>query len=172
MPEKRQVDLIRAFERSNLVGWKLVLVGEICEEENYSREIISYSKKNKTIVLTNFQSGLSLQELYSNAGLFVLPSSHEGLPIALLEALSYGIKAIASDIPANVEIGLPANRYFPLGDTKILADTLKREANLDYTDEERKAVREWVGMRYNWDNVAEQTLKVYKQVFFDSHAQS
>lgn len=167
VPEKRQVDLIRAFERSNLSEWKLVLVGSICKEEKYSKEIISYSQKNKNIVLTDFQTGSLLQELYSNAGLFVLPSSHEGLPIALLEALSYGLKAFASDIPANLEIGLSPERYFPLGDSNRLADLLKQEAGLEYTDAERDAVREWVKLRYDWDTIAEQTLKIYNQVLSD-----
>lgn len=164
VPEKRQVDLIRAFERSKLANWKLVLVGTICEEEKYSKEIISYSKNNKNIVLTDFQTGSSLQELYSNAGLFVLPSSHEGLPIALLEALSYGLKAFASDIPANIEIGLSPESYFALGDINQLAELLNKESSLEYTDEERNEVREWVKIRYNWDNIAEQTLTIYKQV--------
>ena len=71
--------------------------------------------------MTGVQTGLALQELYAYAGAFVLPSSHEGLPIALMEALSYGIPTIASDIPANLEIDLDRRCYFRMGDVEALA---------------------------------------------------
>ncbi len=67
-----------------------------------------------------FQTGETLRQLYAHAGLFVLPSSHEGLPIVLLEALSYGLQVLVSDIPSNLEVvGDPAH-VFHVGDCEEL----------------------------------------------------
>jgi glycosyltransferase involved in cell wall biosynthesis len=115
-------------------------------------------------VLTGFQKGRALDELYANAGLFVLPSSHEGLPIALLEALSFGLPVIASDIPANVEVGLPEESYFPVGDVAELAARLRKCVSPDPREaqpERVKRLRNWVSERYDWDAITRDTLDVY-----------
>ncbi|MCL4724839.1 MAG: glycosyltransferase, partial [Rhodocyclaceae bacterium] len=91
------------------------------------------------------------------------PSSHEGLPIALLEALSYGLPVLASDIPANVEVGLPAEQYFPLGDVAALARGMQALAALPLVAEAVRARREWVAGKYDWRRIAEQTLAVYRE---------
>lgn len=163
VPEKRQLDLIHAFIKTALPGWKLALVGKLNHEEPYTRELISAAKDSNDIILTDFQTGLSLSELYAHAGIFVLPSSHEGLPIALLEALSYGIRVIASDIPANKEIGLPSDQYFSLGDTGQLSDTLQHFSQQKLEADEREQLRDWIAKHYNWNDIAKQTLSVYQQ---------
>ena len=66
-----------------------------------------------------------LAELYSNAYVYCLPSDLEGMPLSLLEAMSYGARVVVSDIPANLEVGLPAEDYFPVGDVDALAEKLK-----------------------------------------------
>jgi glycosyltransferase involved in cell wall biosynthesis len=163
VPEKRHLDLINAFNEANLQGWKLVLVGDSDHPDEYSRNIITISKKLPNVVITGFQSGLPLAELYANAGVFVLPSSHEGLPIAMLEALSYNLPVLASDIPANLEVGLPDKLYFPLGDIPALAEALCRMAD-EATDPRQHLVpQSWVKERYNWPRIASRTLEVYKQ---------
>lgn len=163
VPEKRQIDLVDAFERAHLPAWKLVLVGQIQTDERYSQQVSERVKRSSNIVLAGFRSGVELQELYTHAGLFVLPSSHEGLPIALLEALSYGLRALASDIPANLEIGLNPSQYFPLGNIDALANALQRHAAAACTETERSRTREWVTSRYNWCDIAHATLEVYKR---------
>ena len=75
--------------------------------------------------LTGYQTGLPLHELYSHAGLFVLPSAAEGHPIALLEAAVYEVPLLASAIPANLALPLPRDRYFPVGDTRRSRTQLK-----------------------------------------------
>ena len=87
--------------------------------------------------------GESLKELYSHAGLFVLPSSHEGLPITLLEAMSYNIDTLVSDIPANLAVGLSKEHY------KIYQNNYPVYYDL-------KA--------YNWDHIAQQTFNVYNNL--------
>src|SRR5260221_4349777 len=98
--EKRHLDLIEAFRRADLDDWKLVIVGAADHADAYAREVVSVAERTERVVTTGFQSGVALHGLYANAGLFVLPSSHEGLPIAILEALSFGVPVVASDIPA------------------------------------------------------------------------
>lgn len=160
VPEKRHLDLIAAFKRANLPNWKLVLVGDADHPDAYQREVMKKAAA-AGVIMTGFQCGLALQELYVHAGLFVLPSSHEGLPIVLLEALSYGLPVLASDIPANLEVGLPAEHYFPLGDSEVLADRIRRLSIENMTMITRESSRLWVTQRYDWRDIAKKTLDLY-----------
>ncbi len=162
VPEKRHFDLIEAFRRAALPGWKLAIVGASDHPDAYVQGLLDAAKATPGVVCTGFQSGPALAELFGHAGLFVLPSSHEGLPIALLEALSYGLPVIASDIPANREVGLPPEHYFPLGDVAALAQRLRECAARPLTTGDREARRLWVGERYDWRAIARQTLDVYR----------
>lgn len=121
VPEKRPHDLIRAFTKAALKGWKLAIVGASDHPDAYTQSVLDAIHAMPGVVATGFRAGLALRELYAHAGMFVLPSSHEGMPIAILEALSFGLPVVASDIPANLEIGLPVEHYFPLGDIDALA---------------------------------------------------
>ena len=161
--EKRQLDLIEAFNRLALDEWKLVLVGSLETGDAYIAKVLSAAKNEKNVVLTGFQTGNDLKELYSNAGVFVLPSSHEGLPIALLEALSYGLRSLASDIDANLELELPDQNYFSLGDTSNLAERLLALVNREWKTEHIQAQRAWIAENYNWDTIARQTNAVYQK---------
>lgn len=164
VPEKRHLDLIDAFRAAELPGWTLAIVGAADHPDAYTRQVLEVVAATPGVVCTGFQSGLPLRELYGHAGLFVLPSSHEGLPIALLEALSYGLPVLASDIPANVEVGLPATHHFPLGDVAALAARLRAFAARPLTAEDREARRRWVVERYDWREIARRTLEVYRSV--------
>jgi glycosyltransferase involved in cell wall biosynthesis len=162
VPEKRQLDLIHAFATARPSGWKLVLAGGLGTDA-YSQEVKAAAHEH-SVVTTGFLSGVPLQQIYSHAGAFVLPSSHEGLPIALLEALSYGLPAVCSAIPANLEVGLPQECYFPLGDTAALAARLLSVAQTPDIAAQREARRVWVGQRYDWDHIAQRTLEVYESI--------
>lgn len=162
VPEKRQLDLMEAFASLQSRDWKLVLVGGT-DESAYCREL-QVKAQRCGVVLTGFQTGEVLAQLYSHAGVFVLPSSHEGLPIAMLEALSYGLYVIASDIPANLEVGLDSQNYFPLGDTVALTQRLKSAIDASPTTQVREARQRQVEERYDWRRIAEQTREVYRRV--------
>lgn len=163
-PGKRHLDLMRAFALANLKGWQLVLVGGINPAEQYVKRVIEESESLPGVILTGFQTGKPLCELYSNAGLFVLPSSHEGLPVVLLEALSYGLPTIASNIPANLSIGLPDDHYFPMGDVVALAKKLQQfSAEWKFDGSPHRTVLEIQGI-CDWKTVADKTLSVYSSV--------
>lgn len=178
VPEKGFHDLINAFNHfqtlnskpqpSNfrlLTGnWKLVIVGKADHEDRYSLDLKERAGKNNNIVLTGFLTGVPLQEVYSHAGLFVLPSYYEGLPIVLLEAMSYGLSCIASDIPANKNVGLLEDRFFKAGDVKALAIKIKEFVDKSLIAEEKRRQINMVAERYDWERIAEKTMEVYIKV--------
>jgi glycosyltransferase involved in cell wall biosynthesis len=168
VPEKRHDELIAAFGIAQLEGWKLVLVGASDHPDAYSDKIAALASANPDVITAGFQTGVALRELYAHAGLFVLPSSHEGLPIVLLEALSYGLPVLASDIPANLEIGLAADHYFRMGDIDALAARLNEFAQAPWSADQREKTKRWVADRYDWRSVAEQTLRAYRTALADS----
>jgi len=160
VPEKRQLDLIEAFKKSGLRDWKLVIVGAIDRNDPYCENVVNAAARVPNTVLAGFQSGPALQQLYTNAGVFVLPSSHEGLPIAMLEAIGYCLRIIASDIPAHLEIEDGAIEYFRLGDLNELAERLRVAATLPSSLAQPITARP-VLEQYNWDRIAKQTFDVY-----------
>ena len=164
VPEKRQLDLIAAFNAAQLPGWKLLLVGGAQGSQRYANLVRDRCIANDSIVNTGFLSPPEVQELLSHAGIFALPSSHEGLPIALLEAMVLGTPVLASDIPANREMGLDEACYFPVGDTQRLTARLLDLAVS--TPGERALIGGRLRAacsRFNWDVIAESTLQVMKR---------
>lgn len=156
VPEKRLQDLVDACR--GLEGYKLVLAGDTDFEDDYSRQLKADARKSGA-VLTGFVRGRKLHALLSHAACFVLPSSHEGLPIALLEAMSYGRKVVVSDIPANLEVGLPEHCYFPCGDVESLRNRLSDQLQ-DETEPQYEL------SKYDWDTIADQTRQVYENFVY------
>jgi glycosyltransferase involved in cell wall biosynthesis len=162
VPEKRHRDLIEAFRRAALPGWKLVLVGGADHPDDFTRELEQLVKDTPNTLAAGVKTGEALRELYANAGLFVLPSSHEGLPIVLLEAMSFGLPCLASDIPPNREVGLPDDSYFPVGDVAALAAKLTELSTKAPTTAEREALRQSLQTRFDWRSKATQTATVLR----------
>ncbi len=161
VPEKNLHHLVDAFlllKKSNRIpeDMRLVLAGDTDFEDDYSMFIKKKAKENN-VVLTGFIKGRKLHSLLTNASCYCLPSSHEGLPIALLEAMSYSIPVVASDIPANTEIGLDDCHYFPCGNIEKLADRI--EKMISHSDKIHYDMH-----RYNWDIIAKQTAEIYNKV--------
>jgi glycosyltransferase involved in cell wall biosynthesis len=88
----------------------------------------------------------------------------------MLEALSFGLPVIASDIPANQEIGLDESSYFAVGDVQDLSRALVRIMQVPQSEAAIVERRTFVAARYNWDRIAEQTLRVYEEVLSSSQS--
>ena len=161
VPEKKLDHLVEAFrllqEEGKTGDVQLVLAGDADFEDDYSKKLKAKAKECG-VVLTGFVKGRKLHSLLSGARCFVLPSSHEGLPIALLEAMGYELPAIVSDIPANLEVGLSPDSYFHLGDVRTLADKLYDNIRQDF-----HPVR-YDMSKYDWDHIARQVTQVYETI--------
>lgn len=163
VPEKGLHDLLAAFK--GITGdWQLVVAGDADHETEYSRELKKAAAQDKRVVLTGYITGEPLNQVFSHARLFCLPSYHEGLPIALLEAMSYGLPVLVSDIPANKEVALPAERYFKCGDVDDLAQQLGSLLRKEITPGEQMEYRRQIEEKYDWAKIAEQTIGVYDKV--------
>lgn len=161
VPEKRQLDLLHAFRDMKGQGFKLAIVGRIDHQNGYADRLASEAKDQPDVVMTGYQSGETLRQLYAHAALFVLPSSHEGLPIVLLEALSYGLSVLVSDIPSNREVVSDDARIFEVGNCKELGAKLAALTSAPIAATEREAVRRENIRRYDWNDIATRTSDVY-----------
>nr|WP_320016108.1 glycosyltransferase family 4 protein [uncultured Desulfobacter sp.] len=136
VPEKGLTDLIQAFQNLSS-DLQLVIAGDADHETDYSRQLKQMAKEDDRIILTGYITGEDLSQIYTHARLFVLPSYHEGLPIALLEAMSFGLPVLVSDIPANKEVALPSDRYFSCGDIEDLGNKINELTKIKLSDKEK-----------------------------------
>ena len=150
--------LIDAYSELHPEGYKLVIAGDSDHPTEYSIQLKEKAKE-KGIVLTGFIKGKPLEELMTHARLFVLPSYHEGLPISLLEAMSYGKDVLVSDIEANRLPELEETDIFKTGSTSSLKQSIEKKLQGGQNKN-----REYAMYKYNWQNIAAQTTDVYKTI--------
>lgn len=159
VPEKNLHHLVEAFAKIRKENpssdIRLVLAGDTDFEDDYSRRLKAMARENG-VVLTGFIKGRKLHSLLTHCLCYCLPSSHEGLPIALLEAMSYGVKVIVSDIPANKEVGLPDSNYFSVGNVEALAEKL-REVMVHPIEHVSYDMH-----KYDWERIADQVAEIYR----------
>lgn len=157
-PEKGFHDLVAAYEKSGLRGTcDLVIAGAADHETEYSRKLIEEGRRVGA-VMPGFISGDSLRQLFSGASLSVLPSYNEGLPIAMLEAMSYGIDIISSDIEPNRLPMLQSDDFYKVGDVDALSAAMKRKMSAI------PQRRHYDLTPFDWDLVAATTLDLYKSL--------
>ena len=149
--------LIDAFSRVAPEGIRLVIAGDADMPDDYS-ESLKRQAKDAGMVLTGFIKGRKLRQLMSHARLFVLPSTHEGLPISLLEAMSYGLDVLVSDIDANTLPQLDGTDFFRVGDIDDLCASLSRKLSC------ASSGRVYDLSDYDWDIIAGKTMDVYRRV--------
>ena len=156
MEEKGFDYLIKAFSNAKLQDCKLVLVGDADYPTTYSTKLKEYAIQNN-VILTGNITGERLNQIYSNAKLFVISSFSEGLPIVLLEALSFKLDILASNIAANKQIMISEDDFFEVGNVEDLTKKLKvkviNRINKDYTP--------MLEQYFNWDKAAIQTYNVF-----------
>ncbi|MFY9893361.1 MAG: glycosyltransferase family 4 protein [Xanthobacteraceae bacterium] len=158
---KCQLDLIAAYARLREPTWKLALVGGADHSSRYARAVAEAARKTPGVVLLGHQTAEHLAELYTHAHLFVLPSSHEGQPIAVLEAASFGLPVLLSDIPAHRELGLSRASYFKAGDIASLTEHLASLFAAPVIERFDATERARLAARHDWHNIAQRTLAVY-----------
>ncbi len=163
VPEKGLHDLIKAYSLSKL-SCQLVIAGDSDHEDEYSQSLKDLALETPGVILTGYVTGQPLAQLFSQAKLFVLPSYHEGLPISLLEALSYGLQPLVSDIPANLEVGLDEDCYFHCKDVDNLREKLVNLWGVDSTTDQIKDRIDFVREKYNWSTIAAQTVDIYNKL--------
>lgn len=162
VPEKGLHYLIEAYKKAECPK-KLVIAGGSSHTDSYLEEMQAACAGNADIIMTGFVQGQELEELFSNCYLYILPSDVEGMPISLLEAMSYGAQCLVSDIPENTAVTASFAEVFPKGDVNRLADKLteltKEKYVFPYTPAQ---IAEYITGKYRWDDIVERTLDLYK----------
>ncbi len=167
VPEKAPDLLLRAF-RQVQGDHRLVLAGGSSFTEDYLATLRRLAAEDPRVMLPGYVFGAELATLYRNAAAFVLPSFLEGLPLTLLEAVSYGTPVVASAIAPHVEVlgaDRPGGRLVAPGDEEQLARVLTQV--LASPDDERSgaaSLRDDVLHAYDWDAAAEATEELYRHI--------
>lgn len=160
--------LIRAYKDIN-TNKKLVIAGSGAFTDNYVLELKALAGGDNNIIFTGNQSGKVLDELYSNAYLFIQPSESEGLSLALLEAMSRGKAVLVSSILENKEVVEDSNFIFKNKSSNDLADKLeyllKRSMLVKKNGKFNKII---IRKYYNWDSISKNILKIYKKAILDN----
>ena len=163
VPEKGIHYLIDAYKQI-YTDKKLVIAGGASDTNSYYQDIKDNSKNNENIMFTGFIQGQELQELYSNAYIYVLPSDLEGMPLSLLEAMSYKNCCLTSDIPECKMVMEDNGVTFKKSDVNDLKEKLQYLVdNVDVVNGYKNKSQEYVLRKYNWDEVLDKTLKLYKK---------
>lgn len=163
VPEKGIHYLINAYKNID-TNKKLVIAGGASHTSDYENELRELGKDNDDIIFTGFVQGKELEELYSNAYIYCLPSDLEGMPISLLEAMSYGNCCLTSNISECTEVCNDNAEYFIKSDEKDLADKLNQlTKNDDIVNKHKQNAMQYVLTRYNWDDITSKTLELYKK---------
>ncbi len=162
VPEKGIRYLVEAFKNVK-TDKKLVIAGGSSDTDSFMEELKAQAKGSNRIIFTGFVQGAMLDELYSNAYIYTLPSDLEGMPLSLLEAMSYGNCCLVSDIPECAEVVEDRALIFKKSDVDDLRDKLQDACNHpEKVMEMKEQAADFICKKYNWDDVVEETMKLYK----------
>ena len=167
VPEKGIHYLINAYRKCK-TDKKLVIAGGAESNKDYYNQLLELAKGDERIIFTGFVVGQEIQELYSNAFIFVLPSNLEGMANSLLEAMSYSNCCLISDIPENTEVVNDKAEWFKKGDEISLQEKLQKLLdNPKVVQEYKSNAGEYILKKYSWDLIVDQMLRVYSGEIVD-----
>ncbi len=161
VPEKGLRYLVEAYKKVNTEK-RLVIAGGSSDSSGFVEELHGLAKGDDRVVFTGFVQGAPLEELYSNAYLYVLPSDLEGMPLSLLEAMSYGNACLTSDIEECAGVVEDKGVTFRKGDIADLAEKLQYLCDTPAAVEKLKSeAADYICNKYSWDEVVDKTLGLY-----------
>lgn len=162
VPEKGITYLIEAF-KGITTDKKLVIAGGSSDTDTFMQELKQLAEGDNRIVFTGFVQGQMLEELYSNSYVYTLPSDLEGMPLSLLEAMSYGNCCLTSDIAECAEVVEDKAILFKKSDIDDLKEKMQYACdNPDAVRKLKNGAADFICQKYNWDDVVDRTLKLYQ----------
>lgn len=162
VPEKGIRYLVQAYKQLH-TDKKLVIAGGSSDTDDFMKEIQALAAGDDRIIFTGFVAGQALEELYSNAYLYLLPSDLEGMPLSLLEAMSYGNCCVVSDIAECAEVVEDKAVTFQKSNVQDLKEKLQRLCDDPATVQKHKnEAADFICSKYNWDEITRKTLAVYE----------
>jgi glycosyltransferase involved in cell wall biosynthesis len=162
VPEKGIRYLVEAFKQIK-TDKKLVIAGGSSDTDEFACKLKELSKSDSRIIFTGFVQGEILDELYSNAYVYTLPSDLEGMPLSLLEAMSYGNCCLVSDIPECTEVVENKAVIFKKSNVSELVRKLQENCdNSRKVRELKKVASNFILNKYNWDDVVKKTEIIYE----------
>ena len=163
VPEKGIRYLVEAFKEVK-TDKKLVIAGGSSDTDDFTAELKNLAEGDDRIIFTGFVQGQLLDELYSNAYIYTLPSDLEGMPLSLLEAMSYGNCCLVSDIPECTEVVEDKAIIFKKSDVSDLKKKLQEACEQPETVKWLKEqAADYICRKYNWDDVVKETVKLYRR---------
>lgn len=163
VPEKGIRYLVEAFKQVKTEK-KLVIAGGSSDTDSFAKELKDLARDDDRILFTGFVQGKLLDELYSNAYIYTLPSDLEGMPLSLLEAMSYGNCCLVSDIPECAEVVEDKALIFRKSDIEDLREKLQDACNHpEKVMKMKQQAADFICNKYDWDDVVKKTLKLYRR---------
>ncbi len=163
VPEKGIRYLVEAFKNVK-TDKKLVIAGGSSDTDSFMEELKGLAKDDERILFTGFVQGAMLDELYSNAYIYTLPSDLEGMPLSLLEAMSYGNCCLVSDIPECAEVVEDKALIFKKADVQDLQEKLQDACDHpEKVEAHKKQAADFICKKYNWDEITKETMKLYRR---------
>ena len=163
VPEKGIRYLVEAFKNVK-TDKKLVIAGGSSDTDSFMEELKELAKGDDRILFTGFVQGTMLDELYSNAYIYTLPSDLEGMPLSLLEAMSYGNCCLVSDIPECAEVVEDKALIFKKSDVEDLQEKLQDACDHpEMVMKMKNQAADFICEKYNWDEVVKETMKLYRR---------
>ncbi len=162
VPEKGVHYLINAYKKVK-TDKKLVIAGGVSDSSGYFDELKNLAKDDERIIFTGFVQGSLLKELYSNAYIYTLPSDLEGMPLSLLEAMSYGNCVLGSNIKEISEVVKDKAVVFEKSNIEDLREKMQYLIDTpDVVKQYKDNASEYICQKYNWDYITNQTLDLYE----------